>query len=74
MRDELRAYLSENGIETLVHYPIPPHQQAAFRHMNSERYPVTEQIHREVLSLPLNPVLEESEVSRIVEVVNRFSQ
>ena len=73
-RDAFRQYLSDNGIETLVHYPKPPHQQLAFREMNDFSYPVTERIHREVVSLPLNPVLEKADVDRIVEVVNGFAQ
>lgn len=71
-RDALQKFLADNGIESMVHYPIPPHQQPAFAEMKKLRYPITEKIHREVLSLPLNPALAEAEMQRIVEVVGVF--
>jgi dTDP-4-amino-4,6-dideoxygalactose transaminase len=71
-RDELQHYLSENGVETMIHYPVPPHRQPAFAEWNDRSYPLTEQIHREVLSLPVSPVMNISEVTRIVELINRF--
>ncbi len=72
-RDELKEYLRNNGIDTLIHYPIPPHQQKAFAEMNVMRFPITERIHREELSLPLSPVLSESQVERIINVLNDFN-
>lgn len=71
-RDDLQQFLTKNGIETLIHYPIPPHKQRACREMNHLTFPVTEQIHREVLSLPMSPVMEEEELRRVVEAVNEF--
>ena len=71
-RDRLQQYLSDNGIQTLIHYPIPPHKQGAYMAMNNDRYPITEQIHNEVLSLPISPVMEWEEVERVVEVINGF--
>jgi hypothetical protein len=53
-RDALQAHLNSQGIGTLIHYPIPPHQQRAYREWNERSYPITEQIHREVLSLPIS--------------------
>lgn len=73
-RDQLRQYLQERGIETLIHYPIPPHQQQALSHFWSEAsFPITEQIHREVLSLPLSPILTDHQVARIIKAVNAFN-
>lgn len=71
-RDELQAYLKENGIQTLIHYPIPPHQQEAYKEWNDKSYPITEQIHQEILSLPVSPVMTEEEIFTVIEAVNRF--
>ena len=56
-RDELQQYLTDHGIQTLIHYPIPPHKQKAYTAWNTLSFPITEQIHKEVLSLPISPVL-----------------
>jgi dTDP-4-amino-4,6-dideoxygalactose transaminase len=71
-RDELQRFLSENGIETLIHYPVPPHQQKAFMNWNHLSFPITEKIHNEVLSLPISPVLTDEEVSFVIEVINKW--
>lgn len=71
-RDELKTYLEDNGIRTLIHYPIPPHKQQAFSEWNHLSYPVTEQIHAEVLSLPLHPNLSSRDQEYIVETINHF--
>ncbi len=71
-RDELQTYLHEQGIETLIHYPIPPHKQAAFPEWNTLSLPVTEQIHREILSLPISPLLTDEEVTHIIRSLNQF--
>ncbi|XVJ50917.1 MAG: DegT/DnrJ/EryC1/StrS family aminotransferase [Vampirovibrio sp.] len=71
-RYALQDYLKAQGIQTLVHYPIPPHQQQAYPEWNRASFPVTEQIHREVLSLPISPVLSKAQVSRVVEAVNTY--
>jgi dTDP-4-amino-4,6-dideoxygalactose transaminase len=71
-RDRLQKYLADNGVQTLIHYPIPPHKQAAYRAWNERSYPITEQIHREVLSLPISPVMPQADVERVVELMNRF--
>lgn len=72
-RDELKSYLHGHGIETLIHYPIPPHKQNAYKALASEHYPVTEAIHRTVLSLPLSAVTSAAEVSVVIERLNSFS-
>lgn len=71
-RDALQQYLADNGIQTLIHYPIPPHKQGCYKTMNTMIYPLTEKIHEEVLSLPMSAVLTESEVVEIVNVINKF--
>jgi dTDP-4-amino-4,6-dideoxygalactose transaminase len=71
-RERLVKYLLENGVQTLVHYPIPPHQQTAYREWNSERFPISEQIHKQVLSLPLSPVLDRSDFEKIIHLCNDF--
>ena len=71
-RDQLQNYLLENGIQTMIHYPIPPHQQKSFLSWNNLSYPITEKIHDEVLSLPISPVMTMDEVGCIIQIVNQF--
>lgn len=71
-RNELQAYLEENGIQTLIHYPVPPHLQEAYQAYNHLRFPITEQIHHEVLSLPISSVLQTAEMRKIADVINKF--
>lgn len=71
-RDRLQQYLTEQGIQTLIHYPIPPHQQQAYSEWNNYSFPITEQIHREILSLPISPVMEQQEVVKVVEAINAY--
>ena len=72
-RDRLREYLSQEGIETVVHYPIPPHQQQAYAEWNDRSYPISERIHSEILSLPMSQVIRDDEVARVIEVLNAYS-
>lgn len=71
-RDKLQQYLKDNNIQTLIHYPIPPHKQEAYKEWNNLSFPITEQIHNEVLSLPISPALTDEEVQTIVRVINQF--
>ena len=71
-RDRLQQYLLENGIQTIIHYPIAPHQQECYKEMNCMSLPITEKIHKEELSLPISPVITPEEVSYVIEVINRF--
>jgi len=73
-RNKLQAYLTKNGIQTLIHYPIPPHRQLAYIEWNELHYPISEKIHNEVMSLPMSPILSESEVLKIIECLNIFWQ
>lgn len=71
-RNRLQHYLTKKGIQTLVHYPIPPHKQEAYREYNHLSLPITEKIHNEVLSLPISPVLTDEELKTIVAALNSF--
>jgi dTDP-4-amino-4,6-dideoxygalactose transaminase len=71
-RDDLQEYLYSNGIETVIHYPIPPHKQKALQDYNRLNFPITEKIHDEVLSLPISSVLQEAEISHIVSTLNSY--
>lgn len=71
-RDDLQEYLLKNGIETLIHYPIPPHKQKALSDFNHLSLPITEKIHQEVLSLPISSVLTEDEISNIIQTLNCY--
>lgn len=71
-RDDLQEYLNSNGIETVIHYPIPPHKQKALQDYNHLNFPITEKIHDEVLSLPISSVLQEAEISHIVSTLNSY--
>lgn len=68
----LQNYLKDNGIETMIHYPIPPHKQKALVNWNQLSFPITEKIHSEVLSIPLNSGLKASEIQHIITVLNKF--
>ena len=71
-RDALQAYLAGQGIQTLIHYPIPPHKQQAYRDWNNQSYPISEQIHQQVLSLPMGPTLSMQDVDKIINAINKF--
>lgn len=71
-RDELQKYLTDKEIQTLIHYPIPPHKQQAYKEWNELSFPVTEKIHSEILSLPISPVMTKEEVEKVVEAINEY--
>lgn len=71
-RNKLQQYLLDNGIETMIHYPIPPHKQKAFKNWNHLSFLITEKIHEECLSLPMSSVLTDDEVGLIIQVLNRY--
>lgn len=71
-RDKLQAYLNEQGIQTLIHYPIAPHHQKAYAGWSEQSFPVTEAIHNEVLSLPMSPVMTDDQAQKVIEAVNSF--
>lgn len=71
-RDELRDYLSEHQVQTVYHYPIPPHQQSCYPEWNHLSFPVTERIAQQEISLPCNSTLKQEELDRIINLINRF--
>ncbi len=71
-RDKLQKYLLDNGIQTLIHYPIPPHKQEAYKEWNNLSFPITEKIHNEVLSLPISEVINIDEVKKVGEKINEY--
>lgn len=71
-REHLQQYLLDNGIQTMIHYPIPSNKQKAFSSWNNLCFPITEKIHDEVLSLPISPILTMEEVNFIIEILNKY--
>lgn len=72
-RGKLQSYLLGHGVQTLVHYPIAPHQQEAYKEMNKDSYPISEKIHAEVLSLPISPVQSYENTKQIIEILNNYN-
>jgi dTDP-4-amino-4,6-dideoxygalactose transaminase len=72
-RIKLQEYLKQNQVETLIHYPIPPHKQEAYRNWNNLNYPISEKIHNEVLSLPMSPVLSFDETNSVIKLLNSYN-
>jgi dTDP-4-amino-4,6-dideoxygalactose transaminase len=73
-RNDLQKYLLDNGIETIIHYPIPPHKQEAYAEFNNLDLPISEQIHNEVLSLPISPVMTTGEMQKVVKIINKYGR
>ena len=71
-RDELQEHLKQQGVQTLIHYPIPPHKQECYSQWNQLSLPVTEKIHSRELSLPISPVMTADEAHEVVRVINAF--
>ena len=71
-REALQQYLAENGVQTLIHYPIPPHKQQAYKEWNDLSYPISEKIHDEVMSLPMGPTLSLEDVEKVIQLCNEF--
>lgn len=71
-REKIQNFLADHEIQTLVHYPIPPHKQKAYSELNDLSFPITEQIHDEVLSLPISPVMSDEEVEYVIKVLNNI--
>lgn len=72
-RDEFQTYLYDNCIQTLIHYPTPPHKQKCYEEWSHLSFPISEEIHRTIISLPISPVMTEDEVNKVVEVVNKYN-
>jgi len=72
-RDNLQTCLTENSIQTIIHYPVPPHKQLAYKEWNNLSMPVTEKISNEVLSLPISPVMTDEEAATVAEIINSYA-
>jgi dTDP-4-amino-4,6-dideoxygalactose transaminase len=71
-RDSLQKYLSEAGVQTLIHYPIAPHKQEALKHLEHGPLPLTQRIHEEELSLPISPIMTEDDAEFVINLLNKF--
>jgi dTDP-4-amino-4,6-dideoxygalactose transaminase len=71
-REELQDFLLKNDIETVIHYPIPPHKQKALKEWNDLSFPISEKIHNEILSLPISQVITDAEVDYVIEILNKY--
>ena len=71
-RDKVQKLLFDGGVQTMIHYPVPPYRQNAYQGFFNDKYPKTDKIHNEVLSLPMNPVLKDKEVIEIIRVINEI--
>ncbi len=71
-RDKFQEYLKERDIQTLIHYPIPPHKQPAYQEWNNRSYSISEEIHNTIISLPMSPVLTQEETEFVVEAINEY--
>ena len=71
-RDGLQEYLKQNNIQTLIHYPIPPHKQICYKELNNLSLPITEEIHETIISLPISPVMTDQEVNKVVDILNQY--
>ena len=71
-RDELQYYLEKHNVQTLIHYPVPPHKQQCYKKYNKLSLPITEKIHNEILSLPISPVITQEDVEIVVNLINKW--
>lgn len=71
-RDRLQQHLADRGVQTLIHYPVPPHRQQAYAEWSGLSFPITEHIHGSILSLPVSPVITDSEIDEVISAVNSF--
>ena len=74
VREQFQSYLTANEIQTVIHYPIPPHKQEAYKEWNEMNLPISEMLHKQVISLPISPVITEEEVGQVIDVINRFER
>lgn len=71
-RDGLQKYLADKGVSTLIHYPLPPHKQEAYKEWNYMSFPITEEIHNRELSLPISPVHTKEEIKYVASMINSY--
>lgn len=71
-REKLASYLLDNGIETLIHYPTAPHKQGAYKEWSNKVFSISEKLHEQVLSLPISPVLDDTDIDRVILIINNY--
>ncbi|MDP4679679.1 MAG: DegT/DnrJ/EryC1/StrS family aminotransferase, partial [Cyclobacteriaceae bacterium] len=72
-RDKFQQFLSDNGVQTVIHYPVPPHKQSAYKTMNSLSFPITEEIHKTIISIPLDITMSDEDVMAVIETCNSYN-
>lgn len=72
-RNKLQRYLADHEIQTIIHYPIPPHLQPAYKEWNNHSYPISENIHSQVMSLPISHVITNPEIDHVISTINSFT-
>jgi dTDP-4-amino-4,6-dideoxygalactose transaminase len=72
-RGEFQSHMSKHKVETMIHYPIPPHKQDAYLNYNNLSFPITEKIHKEVVSLPISPIMDNADISRVIKAANSYN-
>ncbi len=72
-RERFMRHLADKGVQTIIHYPVPPHKQRAYAEWNERSYPITERIHAEVVSLPMSPVMTNEETDTVIDAVNSYN-
>ena len=73
-RDEFSRHLAKHGVGSLIHYPVPPHKQKAFFEWNNQNHPITEEIHKTVISLPLYSTMTEAQISQVIRACNNYGE
>lgn len=71
-RDSLAAWLTQNGVQTLIHYPIPPHLQKSYKEWADKSFPISEKLSRTELSLPISPVITDEEIDLVISLINQW--
>jgi dTDP-4-amino-4,6-dideoxygalactose transaminase len=72
-RDKFQQFLSDNGVQTVIHYPVPPHKQGAYKSMNSLNLPITEEIHETILSIPIDISMSDEDVKTVIDACNTYN-
>ena len=72
-RDKFHQFLFDNGVQTVIHYPVPPHKQSAYKSMNSLNLPITEEIHKTILSIPIDISMSDEDVNTVINACNRYN-
>lgn len=72
-RDKFQQFLTDNGVQTVIHYPVPPHKQSAYKSMNTLNLPITEEIHETILSIPIDISMSDEDVKTVIDACNRYN-